>query len=61
MNVLMEAFVWAALVITVYVIIAFSYAIWTLLKRRDESYRMRYEEFIKAKHRVQNKLKEERK
>ena len=56
MSVLNEVVISVAAVIVVYEIIAALLALWTILKRRDESYREKYEEFLRQKHRVQDRL-----
>jgi hypothetical protein len=57
MKIFMGALIWGGAVIVAYVTIAVLLAAWTVLKHREEAYKVRYEEFIQAKQRVQQKLK----
>lgn len=57
MSIFSQVVIWGAVVIAVYGIIAALLALRTLLKRKDESYRAKYEEFLRQKHRVEDRLR----
>lgn len=55
-----QVMLWSAVAIVAYGIIATLLALWTILKRRDELYRAKYEEFLRQKHHVEDILKRSR-
>ncbi len=60
MSIFNQAVIWGGVVLTIYGIIAILLVLWTILKRRDELYRAKYEEFLRQKHRVEDILERSR-
>jgi len=56
MSMVIQVLIWGGVIIAGYVVIAVFVAVWTILKHRDEAYKIRFEEFIKAKRRVRQKI-----
>jgi hypothetical protein len=56
MSMLLQVLIWGGVIIAVYVLIAVFVAVWTIFKHRDEAYKIRFEEFVKARRRVRHKI-----